>query len=66
MDLGLLDKIRILSQQHDKRAAASYKAALRDAEEFWRLWNSLSDDLPQKREMKEKYLEIMNLPEDAE
>jgi len=62
MIIGLLNKIRILSQQQDKRAAASYKAALRDAEEFWRLWHSFSDDFPQKREMKEEYLDLMNLP----
>ena len=66
MKLDALGKLRIRAQQQDKRAAASYKEALRDAEEFWRLWNAISEDVSLKGEIKKQYLEIMNLPEDSE
>ena len=65
-EIELIGKIRILAQQQDKRAAASYKEALRDAELFWRLLNSLPENLPHKQELKNQYLEIMNLTEDEE
>ncbi len=59
MNIALLDKIKMRANQLDENAAASYREALRDAEEFWRLWHSLSDDLLQKKTLREEYLNIV-------
>jgi hypothetical protein len=64
MEHELIGKITVLAQQKDPHAAASYKAGLRDAEQFWHLWHLMSDDIPQKSELKNQYLKIMNLPDD--
>lgn len=59
-------KISILAQQHNPVAANAYKQALRDSEEFWRIWHSLPDALPQKEALRVEYSEIMSLQNEVE
>lgn len=58
--IALIEKIILGSNQRDVNAARSYRSALRDAEKFWRLWHSFSDQLPQKEELKKQYFDAMN------
>lgn len=63
MSIGLLEKIKIKSRQSDPLAAASYREALRDAEEFFRLVGSMEerpDTAGIRQKLKTEYLRAAN------
>lgn len=61
--IGLLTEIKAKAAALDEQAAASYRGGLRDASEFWRLWNAFSDDValaPLKEKMRTDFQDIVD------
>jgi hypothetical protein len=52
---GLLDEMRAKAQHSDSFYATAYREGLKDAGGFMGLINAMSDDLPQKKELQDRF-----------